>query len=138
MKYLIDKNNRPVYIQIYKQIRQDIIDGIYPLGTKLPSMRLLADELSVSSVTVDHPYALLCDEGYVESRERSGFIVIFRKDDHFALIDEVQAKALSIEHKKHDYFLSLVCLFFTHYLIYFVFAEVAFICELSHTDGLRI
>ena len=103
MKYLIDKNNRPVYIQIYKQIRQDIIDGIYPLGTKLPSMRLLADELSVSSVTVDHAYALLCDEGYVESRERSGFIVIFRKDDHFALIDEVQAKAISIEHKKHDY-----------------------------------
>ena len=103
MKYLIDKNNRPVYLQIYKQIRQDIIDGIYPLGTKLPSMRLLADELSVSSVTVDHAYALLCEEGYVESRERSGFVVIFRKDDRFALIDEVQSKAIPIEHKKHDY-----------------------------------
>lgn len=103
MKYLIDKNSRPVYLQIYKQIRQDIIDGIYPLGTKLPSMRLLCDELDVSTVTVDHAYALLCDEGYVESRERSGFVVIFRKDDHFALIDEVQSKALPIEHKKRNY-----------------------------------
>lgn len=103
MKYLIDKNSRPVYLQIYKQIRQDIIDEIYPLGTKLPSMRLLADELGISSVTVDHAYALLCEEGYVESRERSGFVVIFRKDDRFALIDEVQSKPIPIEHKKHDY-----------------------------------
>ena len=103
MKYLIDKTNRPVYLQIYKQIRQDIVNGIYPLGAKLPSIRLLADELAVSSVTVDHAYALLCDEGYVESRERSGFVVIFRKDDRFALTDEVQTKTILIEHKKHDY-----------------------------------
>ena len=103
MKYLINKTNRPVYLQIYKQIRQDIVDGIYPLGAKLPSIRLLADELGVSSVTVDHAYALLCDEGYVESRERSGFVVIFRKDDRFALTDEVQTKTILIEHKKHDY-----------------------------------
>ena len=84
MKYGIDKTNRPVYLQIYRQIRQDIIDGIYPFGTKLPSMRLLCDELAVSMVTVDHAYSLLCDEGYVESREKSGFFVIFREDDGFA------------------------------------------------------
>ena len=84
MKYIIDKNSRPVYLQIYRQVRQDIIDGIYPPGTKLPSMRLLCDELSVSTVTVDHAYALLCDEGYAESRERSGFFVIFRESDGFA------------------------------------------------------
>ena len=103
MKYLIDKNSRPVYLQIYKQIRQDIIDGIYPLGAKLPSMRFLADELGVSTITIVHAYSLLCDEGYVESRERSGFIVIFRKDDHFALIDEITSSAIPFEHKKHDY-----------------------------------
>ncbi|MBR4866496.1 MAG: PLP-dependent aminotransferase family protein [Clostridia bacterium] len=84
MKYVIDKNDRPVYLQIYRQIRQDIIGGIYPFGTKLPSMRLLCDELGVSMVTVDHAYSLLCDEGYVESREKSGFFVIFRESDGFA------------------------------------------------------
>ena len=103
MKYTVDKNNRPVYLQIYKQIRQDIIDGIYPLGTKLPSMRLLCDELSVSTVTVDHAYALLCDEGYAESRERSGFVVIFRKDDSFATTAAVTPKRMPVEHSKHDY-----------------------------------
>ena len=63
MKYVIDRDSRPVYLQIYRLIRQDIIDGIYPFGTKLPSMRLLCDELSVSIVTVEHAYALLSDEG---------------------------------------------------------------------------
>ncbi len=103
MKYTIDKNNRPVYLQIYKQIRQDIIDGLYPFNTKLPSMRLLCDELSVSTVTVDHAYGLLCDEGYAEARERSGFVVIFRKDDSFAATAEVSPVKIPIEHSKHDY-----------------------------------
>lgn len=103
MKYTVDKRNRPGYLQIYKQIRQDIIDGLYPFGTKLPSMRLLCEELSVSTVTIDHAYALLCDEGYVEARERSGFVVIFRKDDSFAATTEVSFTKMPIEHSKHDY-----------------------------------
>ena len=103
MKYIIDKHNRPVYLQIYKQIRQDIIEGIYPYSTKLPSMRLLCDELGVSTVTVEHAYALLCDEGYAEARERSGFVVIFRKDDSFAATSEISSQKKPIEHSKHDY-----------------------------------
>ena len=106
MKYVIDKNSRPVYLQIYRQIRQDIIDGIYPFGTKLPSMRLLCDELGVSTVTVDHAYALLCDEGYIESRERSGFFVIFKKTDGFAAPAEahtVHSIAPQIYHEYPDF-----------------------------------
>lgn len=103
MKYTVDKSNRPVYLQIYKQIRQDIIDGIYPFGTKLPSMRLLCDELSVSTVTVDHAYALLCDEGYTESRERSGFFVIFRKTDGFAASSETRTKHRIAPQSYHTY-----------------------------------
>ena len=103
MKYIIDKTSRPVYLQIYKQIRQDIIEGIYPFGAKLPSMRLLCDELSVSTVTVDHAYALLCDEGYVESRERSGFFVIFRESDGFAVPAETHTKHSIVSQSYHTY-----------------------------------
>ena len=88
MKYKIDKSIHPVYLQIYKQIKDDIISGNFPYHTKLPSKRLLADETETSTVTVEHAYALLCDEGYVESRERSGFFVIFRNTDGFALPSE--------------------------------------------------
>ena len=100
MKYKIDKNSRPVYLQIYKQIKDDIINGSYPYNTKLPSKRLLADETETSTVTVEHAYALLCDEGYVEARERSGFFVIFRNSDGFALPSETHLhdSRLSYEH----------------------------------------
>ena len=82
MKYKVDKSVRPVYLQIYRQIKDDIISGSYPYNTKLPSKRLLADETETSTVTVEHAYALLCDEGYAESRERSGFFVTFRNTEH--------------------------------------------------------
>ncbi len=84
MKYIIDKENRPVYLQLYRQIRDDIIAENYPYNTKLPSKRCLAEETGVSTITVEHAYELLCDEGYVEARERSGFVVIFRNSDGFA------------------------------------------------------
>lgn len=84
MKYVIDINARtPAYQQIYVQMREGIINGIYPIGSKLPSKRTLALDSNTSTVTVEHAYALLCDEGYIEARERSGFFVIFRADDGF-------------------------------------------------------
>ena len=85
MKRIIRKEDGPAYFQIYKQIRDGIIAGDYPRNTKLPSKRVLAEEMCISTVTVEHAYAILCDEGYVEPRERSGFFVVFRKDDGFAV-----------------------------------------------------
>lgn len=86
MKYIIQETDHaPAYIQLYKQVRDDIVAGVYPHNTKLPSKRIIADEVGISTITVEHAYALLCDEGYVESKERSGFFVIFRADDGFAV-----------------------------------------------------
>ena len=85
MRYVIDKEKRPVYLQLYKLIRDDIIAENYLYNSKLPSKRALAEETGVSTITVEHAYELLCDEGYVEARERSGYIVIFRKSDGFAV-----------------------------------------------------
>ncbi len=96
MKYIIDKNNRPVYLQLYQQIRNDILAGDYPYNTKLPSKRNLAEDVGVSTVTVEHAYELLCDEGYIEARERSGFVVIFRESDGFAV-----STPLPTQHPSH-------------------------------------
>lgn len=88
MKYNIKKSEKtPAYLQLYQLIRTDIIQGLYPYGAKLPSKRLIADEVGVSTVTIEHTYALLCDEGYLEARERSGFFVIFRPTDGFAAVE---------------------------------------------------
>ena len=85
MKYIVDSEKRPVYLQLYRQIRDDIVNGVYAYNTKLPSKRVLAEETGVSIITVEHAYALLCEEGYAEGRARSGYVVIFRKTDGFAL-----------------------------------------------------
>ncbi len=89
MKYTIHRQQgEPTYLQLYRQVRQDIVKGILPHGTKLLSKRILGEELGISTVTVEHAYSLLCDEGYVESRERSGYFVIFRSTDGFAGTEE--------------------------------------------------
>lgn len=86
MKYTIQKNDIvPAYLQLYRQVRDDIIKELYPHNSKLPSKRLIADETGISTVTVEHAYALLCEEGYIEARERSGYFVIFRREDGFAV-----------------------------------------------------
>ena len=85
MKYTLDKAGAgPAYLQLYTQLRQDIVAGAYPYGTKLPSKRLLAEELGVSVVTVEHTLNLLADEGYIEPRERSGCYVCFAESEVFA------------------------------------------------------
>ena len=82
MNIRIDTDTKkPAYMQVYEHLRDDIIRGAYPLGTRLPSKRTIASETGVSVITVEHALAMLCDEGYVEARQRSGVFVIYRKDD---------------------------------------------------------
>lgn len=99
MKYVIQKENRPVYLQLYKLIRNDIINQVYPYNSRLPSKRMLAEELGISTITIEHAYGLLCDEGYAEARERSGYFVIFQPSDGFAA---PTAEPVPLFHEKLD------------------------------------
>lgn len=98
MKYHInDECNKAAYLQLYEQLRKDIVSGIYPYGTKLPSKRILAEETGVSVITIQHSYAILCDEGYVESRQRSGYFVIYKESD---FISNAEAAEPALVHKE--------------------------------------
>ena len=49
MKYRIEKDSpQSAYLQLYHQLRGDIVSGVYPNGKKLPSKRLLAEQTGVS------------------------------------------------------------------------------------------
>jgi len=88
MKYYIDSlSQKTAYLQLYEQMKIDIVAGNYTFGQKLPSKRLIAEETGVSVITVEHAYALLIEEGYVEARERSGYFVAFRATDYFSSTD---------------------------------------------------
>lgn len=75
------ENTEPVYLQLYGFLRRDIIGGVYPSGSRLPSKRTIAAETGLSILTVEHALALLCEEGYAESRQRSGCFVIYKSAD---------------------------------------------------------
>lgn len=75
---------KPEYLRIYEELREEIVSGLYPLGSKLPSKRDLADRFGVSVITVEHAYSMLAEEGYLQSRQRSGYFVTYEETDHFA------------------------------------------------------
>ncbi len=65
----------PLYEQLYRFIKEDILSGRLKPGEKLPSKRNLASHLGVSTITVENSYAQLADEGYICSKPKSGFYV---------------------------------------------------------------
>jgi GntR family transcriptional regulator/MocR family aminotransferase len=69
------ETHKPLYQQIYEQYRDQIMDGTYSAGSKLPPIRRLADDLEISRNTVEAAYLQLSQEGYVSSRTGSGFVV---------------------------------------------------------------
>lgn len=68
------------YLRVYEKLRGAIVSGGYAYGARLPSKRNVAGETGTSLITVEHAYRLLCDDGYVEARERSGYFVCYRQD----------------------------------------------------------
>ena len=63
------------YFEIYKDIKNKILTGEYVAGEKLPSKRVTADRYGFSVITVETAYGMLADEGYIVSKERSGYFV---------------------------------------------------------------
>lgn len=70
-----DLDNKNKYYSLYEHIRGDILSGKLKSGERLPSKRALAENLSVSVVTVQTAYDQLFAEGYIYSKERSGYFV---------------------------------------------------------------
>jgi len=66
-------------ISLQAQIRQSVVEAILGHsilpGDKLPSSRALAKQLKISRNTVILAYQALVDTGYLQTRERSGYVV---------------------------------------------------------------
>ncbi|MGM9965901.1 MAG: PLP-dependent aminotransferase family protein [Rummeliibacillus sp.] len=68
-------NDSPKYVQIYEQLKNTIVTKKLPAHSKLPSKRHLAEDLNVSVHTVKEAYEQLDAEGFIYSKERSGYFV---------------------------------------------------------------
>jgi DNA-binding transcriptional regulator YhcF (GntR family) len=65
----------PPFEQVRAQLATQIADGILTAGTKLPTVRQLADDLGLAVNTVARTYRELEAAGLVETRGRGGTVV---------------------------------------------------------------
>jgi GntR family transcriptional regulator len=69
-------DTRPINRQIVDGVRRLIASGELPVGAALPSVRGLAQQLSINPNTVAKAYGELTLEGWVESRAGLGLFVL--------------------------------------------------------------
>ena len=73
--YLSNSGQEPIYAQITRQIKQQILSGALHPGDALPSIRLLAKELRISVITTKRAYAELELQGFIETVPGKGSFV---------------------------------------------------------------
>src|SRR5436190_8434420 len=64
----------PLYRQVYKRIRSEILSGRLAAGARLPSSRTLATELGIARGTVITAFQMLAGEGYTVSAGSRGTV----------------------------------------------------------------
>lgn len=85
---LEQRGSLPKYEYLHQCLRDDILKGNLAMGTRLPSKRALAHELNISVSTIEHAYAQLVSEGYVEAKRGSGFVVCQGRTTDESYLDE--------------------------------------------------
>ena len=86
--------NKPVYLKLRDMIAAAIIDGHYPEGEMLPSVRALASEQGANPLTVAKAYQQFQNDGLVEVQRGVGMYVVrgaadrLRQTERRAVLDE--------------------------------------------------
>jgi DNA-binding GntR family transcriptional regulator len=66
------------YLQVARTLRKEIVDGVYPVGSQLPTEHELCERFAVSRYTVREALRRLRDDNLVASRPRAGTTVVPR------------------------------------------------------------
>ena len=72
----METDTLPKYERTYRSILKRLKDGHYPVGGRVPTESELAGQFGVSRVTIRRALDMLIQDGYVESRQGSGYRVI--------------------------------------------------------------
>ncbi len=69
-------DRRPIYEQVTERFRQLILSGALTAGSRLPSVRQLAMELSINPNTIQRAYMQLEQEGLVYPVKERGTLLL--------------------------------------------------------------
>jgi GntR family transcriptional regulator len=95
MKILISNSSPdPIYEQIVRQVKGQIIAGDLPEGAPLPSIRKLAQELQISVITSKRAYEELEREGFIDTVGGKGTFVAAQNQE---FLREKRMKAVEVK-----------------------------------------
>src|SRR5882757_4483756 len=70
------KSDEPLYLQVVHALKDEIVSGIHPVGSQLPTEEELCARFSVSRYTVREALRRLREDNLVSSRQGAGTIVV--------------------------------------------------------------
>src|SRR3954469_18220329 len=70
------KADDPLYLQVVRALKDEIVRGVYPIGSQLPTEEELCARFSVSRYTVREALRRLRDDHLVASRRGAGTTVV--------------------------------------------------------------
>ena len=76
-----NSTNQPIYEQVVRQVKSQIMAGDLSAGEQLPSIRALANSLRVSAITTKRAYADLEAQGFIETVQGKGSFVAGGNDE---------------------------------------------------------
>ena len=84
-------SGKPIYEQIYTQVKNCIISGELSPGDALPSIRALAKDLRISVITTTRAYDELERDGFIDRVPGKGCYVA---EQHLELVREAHLKQI--------------------------------------------
>ncbi len=100
MKIVISNSSPdPIYEQVARQVKAQIINGALKEGETLPSIRRLAMDLQISVITTKRAYEELEKEGFIDTVEGKGSFVAMQNKELFRekkmkIVEEKMAEAV--------------------------------------------
>ena len=93
------QDRRPIYEQITERFRTLIYQGALPAGSRLPSVRQLAMELSINPNTIQRAYMTLEQEGLIYPVKGKGNFIADSQEVRKASVDAYKRELKSLIQK---------------------------------------
>ncbi len=100
MKIIVTNSSPdPIYEQVARQVKAQIISGELREGESLPSIRRLAQDLQISVITTKRAYEELEKEGFIDTVEGKGSFVAMQnkellREKKMKIVEEKMAEAV--------------------------------------------
>lgn len=85
-------SDTPIYVQLRNQIVKGIGKGELKAGESLPSVRQMAQDAGINSMTVNKTYQILKAEGFIEIDRRKGATVCPVRQGEGAFREKLEAE----------------------------------------------